>query len=155
MFSSLFWVVLTTLVMFSLAAKIVENKKKDFNYVINFDNDTTDNDNSLRAMPFRPESKANATRFDQTIKVKIHQKRHQEDVNITTYIDEVVSKLFKRITDFIGSFLSTNCETMSEFRADDEVCLCKNTSVLYYLTRNVCFLIKVNVTSIEGKNHRT
>jgi hypothetical protein len=154
MFSGPLWIVLATWVIFNQATRAVENKKKDFNYVIQFDNETN-NDGSLKTKSRHPDTVivTNTSRLDETAKLKIRQTHPKEEQSkVSSYINSIIASLIKRITDFISSFLSTTCEQLGEKRANDEVCLCKNSTVLYYITRNVCFLIKINVTNIAVKH---
>ncbi|XP_027838288.1 uncharacterized protein LOC114120550 [Aphis gossypii] len=154
MFSGPLWVVLATLVVYSQATRTVENKKKElFNYVIDFDNATYNNDNSLKTVAAaRPNSITNNTTagLEQMIKLQVSQTHTKEKGMILSYINTIVSKVVKKITDFLSLYLSTDCESLDpKNRADNEVCLCRNSTVLYYINRTVCFIIKVNVTDIS------
>jgi len=153
MFSGPLWVVLATLVVYSQTVITVENKKKElFNYVIDFDNSTYNNDNSLKTVAaMRPNSIANTTAgLEQMIKLQVSQTHSKENGMILNYVNTIVSKVVKKITDFLSSYLSTDCESLDlKNRADNEVCLCRNSTVLYYINRTVCFIIKVNVTNIS------
>lgn len=157
MFSGPLCVVLATLVVYSQATRTVENKRRGlFNYVIDFDNSTYNNDNnSLKTVAMSPNSTANTTAgLEQMVKLQVSQTHSKEKGTISSYIGSIVSKVIKKITDFLSSYLSTDCESLDpKNRADNEVCLCRNSTILYYIKRNVCFMIKVNVTNITRGKH--
>jgi len=157
MFSGPLWVVLATLVVYSQAVRTVENKKKElFNYVIDFENSTNSNGNPLKTVAaVRPNSTANTTAgLEQMIRLQVSETHSKEQGMVLRYINTIVSKVVKKITDFLSSYLSTDCESSDlQNRADDEVCVCKNSTVLYYINRTLCYKIKVEMTNItRGKN---
>jgi len=128
MFLGPLWVVLTTLVLFNQAA-IIENQK-DIYYIINFENSTT------------PSSKTELFRQG-----TLNENNGESETNANSILKQLTSGIY----GYINSYFNSSCKTLNIIPADDEVCLCKNSTVLFFFKKNNCFLVRLNISNIRKK----
>lgn len=128
MFPSPLWVVLVTLVLFNRAAKI-ENMD-EFNYIVHFKNSTT------------PSSKIELFHLNGTLNETVDEKDDEKNSTSETNSNSILNNLASSISSYITPYFNSSCETPDMIPADDEVCVCKNSTVLFFFKKNNCFLIK-------------
>jgi len=134
MFPSSLLVLLVTLVLFNRAAKI-ENKNY-FNNITNFEDTTYP---TSKFALFRPNGIENIAKGN-----------YENKSTSETNNNSVLKQFTSGITGYINAHFNSSCETSGIIIADDEVCLCKNSTVLFFFKKNNCVLVKV--TNISKKN---
>jgi len=128
-------VVLATLVLFNQAAKI-ENIN-DFNNIIHFE-DSTSLPSKIEL--FRPNGIE-----------KMYEGNQQNNSISETNNKSILKQFTSGISGYLNSYFNSSCKTSDIIPADDIICLCKNSTVLYFFKKNNCFLVKVS--NISKKKH--
>jgi len=135
MFPSSLLVLLATMVLFNRAAKI-ENMY-DFSNIIDFEDSTS------------PPSKIELFRPNGIEQIGIGNDENKSTSE--TNNKSILKRFTGGITGYLKSYLDSSCETSGIILSDDEVCLCKNSTVLFFFKKNNCFLVKV--TNFGNKKH--
>ncbi|XP_003245788.1 uncharacterized protein LOC100572895 [Acyrthosiphon pisum] len=138
MFLSSLMVVLATLVLFNQAANI-ENII-DFSNIIHSE-DLTSPPSKIEL--FRPNGieKTGEGNYGNNSTSKINN-------------NSILKKFTSGISGYLNSYFNSSCETSNIIPADDEVCLCKNSTMLFFLKKKNCFWVKVsNISKKKPDSH--
>lgn len=130
MLPSPLWVILTTWVLFNQVAKI-ENKN-DFNSIILLENSTN------------PSSKIELFHSNRTLNEKVDEGNYENNSTSETNNNSIFKRFTNMISNYLNSYFNSSCETSGIVFSDDEVCLCKNSTLLFFFKKNNCFLVKVS-----------
>jgi len=139
MFPSPLWVMLATLVLFNQVSKI-ENTN-DFNSIMHFEYSTN------------PPSKIELFRPNITLNEKVDEGNYENNSTSETNDNSIFKRFTSRISNYLKSYFISSCETSGNILySDDEVCLCKNSTLLFFFKKNDCFKVKVKVSNNGKKN---